>query len=101
MDESQVDTSKPNFGHDVYSWGHNYDYQVGNGKRNNISHPISPETLDAEQAGREGSNLNRLQLAPLTHVKAKLPDSNKEKTLEVDQKLVAGPGISAVYSRVR
>ncbi|KAM3579393.1 hypothetical protein VKS41_008251 [Umbelopsis sp. WA50703] len=101
VDERNADTSKPNFGHDVYSWGHNYDYQVGNGKRNNISHPIPPETLDAEQANQDGSNLNRLQLVPLTHVKAKLPDSNKMKTLQVDQKLVAGPGISAIYTRVR
>jgi hypothetical protein len=105
VDERTVDTTKPNFGHDVYGWGHNFHSQVGNGKRNNIATPIHPETLTAEQephSSKDGGSVvvNRLQLAPVTHVKVKVPGSNKEQTVRVDQKMVAGVGISTVYSRV-
>jgi len=103
VNEQKADTSVPNFGYDVYGWGHNFHSQVGNGKRNNIAQPIPPETLAAEHEfhNKDGSYVNRLQLAPVTHVKANLADSNKEQTLEVDQKIMAGVGISIVYSRVR
>ncbi|KAG2187808.1 hypothetical protein INT44_005498 [Umbelopsis vinacea] len=104
VDERTVDTTKPNFGHDVYGWGHNFHSQVGNGKRNNIATPIHPETLMAEQEphSKDVNSIvvNRLQLAPVTHVKVKVPGSNKEQTARVDQKMVAGVGISTVYSRV-
>jgi hypothetical protein len=101
VNEQEADTSVPNFGCDVYGWGHNFHSQVGNGKRNNIAHPIHPETLAVENEphNKDGSYVNRLQLAPITHVKTKV--SNKEKTFEVDQKIEAGVGISIVYSRVR
>jgi hypothetical protein len=101
VNEQEADTSVPNFGYDVYGWGHNFHSQVGNGKRNNIAHPIHPETLAVENEphNKDGSYVNRLQLAPVTHVKTKVSD--KVKTFEVDQKIEAGVGISTVYSRVR
>lgn len=104
VDERIVDTTQPHFGHDVYGWGHNFHSQVGNGKRNNIATPIHPETLTAEHQPQnkdsDGVIVNRLQLAPVTHVKVKVPGSNKEQTARVDQKMEAGVGISTVYSRV-
>jgi hypothetical protein len=102
--EGTVDTTKPNYGHDVYGWGHNFHSQVGNGKRNNIATPIHPETLTAENEpqSKDGDSVivNRLQLAPVTHAKVTVPGFSKQQTARVDQKMAAGVGISTVYTRV-
>ncbi|OZJ03058.1 hypothetical protein BZG36_03779 [Bifiguratus adelaidae] len=89
------------FGHDVFIWGHNQDGQLGNGKRNNVATPMHALPLDADQPVTikpeedHGVTINRLQLAPKTRMK-----TSNGKKVDVDQKVMAGVGVTAVYSHV-
>ncbi|KAH0564772.1 hypothetical protein GP486_001842 [Trichoglossum hirsutum] len=84
-----------NYGADVLWWGGNEFYQLGTGKRNNLSSPsyIAPLDTDADkEKGRRGEN--RFQITPRKLVRV------NERNVNLEQRVECGRGVSAVYSGV-
>jgi alpha-tubulin suppressor-like RCC1 family protein len=87
--------NETNYGADVLFWGGNEFYQLGTGRRNNISTPTYIAPLDAKQdrdVGRRADH--RFQVAP----KKKIVVGGR--TVEVEQRVECGRGVTAVYSAV-
>ena len=92
-------------GQDVLWWGNNEFCQLGNGKRNNVNVPsyfallpFRGERSQVEATVTESQQViptERLQVAPKQ--KVTLVDGRKK---EVEQRVVAGRGVSGVYSKV-
>lgn len=90
-------------GRDILWWGNNEHFQLGNGRRNNINVPSYIPRLDATdrlQAELAVENqqialTDRLQVTP--RQKTTLGDGRKA---EVEQKAIAGRGVSGVYTKV-
>lgn len=89
-------------GRDVLWWGNNEFCQLGNGKRNNMNVPsyfaLLPFRRERSQVEPEGQQViptARLQVAPKQNVTLV---GGREK--EVEQRVVAGRGVSGIYSRV-
>ncbi|KAF4631199.1 hypothetical protein G7Y89_g6932 [Cudoniella acicularis] len=83
-----------NWGADVLWWGGNEFYQVGTGKRNNISNPtyIAPLDVDADkEKGRREEH--RFQITPRKKIRF------SERNVNVEQRIECGRGVTAVYSR--
>lgn len=95
------------FGQDVLWWGNNEYYQLGTGKRNNVNVPSYIPPLEGvgprEEASVETKSgearaiipLNRLQVTPR---RTGVLGDGRKATME--QRVVAGPFISAIYSKV-
>lgn len=84
-----------NWGADVLWWGGNEFYQLGTGKRNNVSTPmyIRPLDMAAEiEAGRKEEH--RLHLTPKHTVKL------KGRNVNMEQRVECGRHVTAVYSAV-
>lgn len=97
LDASQHSTENDtNWGADIVFWGGNEYYQLGTGKRNNISTPTYIQPLDqvAERKIR-GKEEHRFHITPRKTVR--LGDGRK---VSVEQKIVCGRGCTAVYSSV-
>ncbi|KAJ9620917.1 hypothetical protein H2203_007503 [Taxawa tesnikishii (nom. ined.)] len=95
--DSQSHTeNETNWGADILFWGGNEFYQLGTGKRNNMSTPTYILALDqvAERKMR-GKEDHRFQITPRKTVK--LPDG---RTKSVEQKVECGRYCTAVYSGV-
>ncbi|OQO05187.1 hypothetical protein B0A48_08207 [Cryoendolithus antarcticus] len=88
-----------NWGADVVFWGNNEHYQLGTGKRNNVSQPLYLAPLDegAEVARAKRSSgkkeEHRFHVTP--RAKVKIGDGRK---VEVEQRVECGRGVTAVYS---
>ena len=89
-------------GQDVLWWGNNEFCQLGNGKKNNVNVPsyfaLLPFRRERSQVETEGQQVvptDRLQVVP----KQKVPLVDGRKR-EVEQRIVAGRGVSGVYSKV-
>lgn len=85
-----------NWGADILFWGGNEYYQLGTGKRNNVSTPTYIQPLDqlAERKIR-GKEEHRFQITPRTT--ARLGDGRK---VSMEQRVECGRGCTAVYSGV-
>jgi alpha-tubulin suppressor-like RCC1 family protein len=82
-----------NWGADVLWWGGNEFYQLGTGKRNNVSSPVYIAPLDIQadkDAGRREEH--RFQITPRHKVKVNGRD------VSVEQRIECGRGCTAVYS---
>ncbi|KAL2176632.1 regulator of chromosome condensation 1/beta-lactamase-inhibitor protein II [Thermothelomyces heterothallicus CBS 202.75] len=94
---SDTDT---NFGADVLWWGGNEHYQLGTGKRNNVSVPVYIAPLDGGRAGdADKSGVGeppRFQLTPRTTVR--LGEGGKGRKASVEQRIECGRFVTAVYS---
>lgn len=94
-------TDDTNWGADIVFWGNNEHYQLGTGKRNNVSTPVYLQPLDsaAELARAKKSTgakeEHRFHITPRS--KATLGDG---RTVEVEQKIECGRGVTCVYSSV-
>ena len=87
--------NETNYGADVLFWGGNEFYQLGNGRRNNVSVPTYIAPLDARQDRDIGKQTdNRFQVAP----KKKIVVGGR--TVEVEQRVECGRGVTAVYSAI-
>lgn len=90
-----------NWGADIVFWGGNEHFQLGTGKRNNVSTPLYIQPLDsvAELARAKKSTgakeEHRFHITPRTT--AKLGDGRK---VSVEQKVVCGRATTCVYSSV-
>lgn len=93
-EKSSEDTT--NWGADVVWWGGNEFYQLGTGKRNNMSTPVYIRPLDmaAEiEAGRKEEH--RFHITPRHTVKIK--DGRK---VSMEQRIECGRNVTAVYSGI-
>ena len=90
-----------NWGADIVFWGGNEHYQLGTGKRNNVSTPLYIQPLDsaAELARAKKSTgakeEHRFHITP--RATARLGDG---RTVSVEQKVVCGRATTCVYSSV-
>jgi hypothetical protein len=84
-----------NWGADIVFFGNNEFYQLGTGKRNNISTPTYIQPLDAasEQKFRPGEE-HRFQITPKKNVKV------NGRWINLEQRVECGRGVTAVYSSV-
>jgi len=106
-DKSANDT---NWGRDILFFGNNEFYQIGTGKRNNVPAPtyLQPLDQDAEAertaagtvkgllgwSGTDGEKEHRFQITPRTKVRV------GGRTVEMEQKVECGRGVTAVFSAV-
>lgn len=84
-----------NWGADCLWWGGNEFFQLGTGKRNNVANPIYIRPLDMEseiQAGRREEH--RFHVTPKSTVKV------KGRKVTMEQRVVCGRNVTAVYSGV-
>lgn len=97
LDTNETSTENTtNWGADVVWWGGNEYFQLGTGKRNNVSNPVYIRPLDmaAEiEAGRKEEH--RFHITPRHNVKVK--DGRK---VSMEQRIECGRNVTAVYSRV-
>ncbi|KAK5110698.1 hypothetical protein LTR85_000741 [Meristemomyces frigidus] len=88
-----------NWGADVVFWGGNEYYQLGTGKRDNVSSPIYIQPLEMEAEVRRakkasgGKEEHRFHITP--RAVAKLGDGRR---VSVEQRVECGRGVTAVYS---
>ncbi|KAK3305806.1 regulator of chromosome condensation 1/beta-lactamase-inhibitor protein II [Chaetomium strumarium] len=80
-----------NFGADVLWWGGNEFYQLGTGKRSNVSMPVYIAPLDGGDADAQ-----RFQITPRTTVR--LGEGGKGRKASVEQRVECGRYVTAVYS---
>ncbi|TID13925.1 Regulator of chromosome condensation RCC1 [Venturia nashicola] len=84
-----------NWGADIVFFGNNESYQLGTGKRNNVSNPIYIQPLDSEaEKGYRGKEPHRFQITPKKKVKV------NGRNVELEQRIECGRGVTAVYSGV-
>jgi len=91
-EKSSDDTT--NYGADVVWWGGNEFYQIGTGKRNNVSTPVYIRPLDTAaeiEAGRKEEH--RFHITPRHTVSAK-----NGKKVSMEQRIECGRNVTAVYS---
>ncbi|KAI1773310.1 RCC1/BLIP-II [Hypoxylon cercidicola] len=88
-----------NWGADIVFWGGNEHYQLGTGKRNNISLPTYISPLDGGEGdaekGRQGEQ-HRFQITPRTTVR--LGPGGSGRKVSVEQRVECGRFVTAVYS---
>ncbi|KAF2224408.1 mitochondrial protein-like protein Fmp25 [Elsinoe ampelina] len=84
-----------NWGADIVFWGNNEFFQLGTGKRNNVSTPTYIQPLDqvAERKVR-GKEEHRFHITPRKTVR--LGDGRKRS---IEQRVECGRGCTAVYSK--
>ncbi|EME40321.1 hypothetical protein DOTSEDRAFT_74953 [Dothistroma septosporum NZE10] len=88
-----------NWGADVVFWGGNEHYQLGTGRRNNVSQPvyIQPLDMDAEvkraKKSTGGKEEHRFHITP--RATATLGDGRR---ISVEQRIECGRNVTAVYS---
>ena len=89
------------YGADIMFFGGNEFYQLGTGKRNNLASPtyIPPmDPVSVESLGKREEH--RLQVVPSQ--KVKIVDQNgKNRTVEIEQKVIAGRGVTGCYAQIR
>jgi alpha-tubulin suppressor-like RCC1 family protein len=82
-----------NWGADVLWWGGNEFYQLGTGKRNNVSNPVYIAPLDVEADKEKGRREeHRFQITPRQKIKA------GGRNVSVEQRIECGREVTAVYS---
>jgi alpha-tubulin suppressor-like RCC1 family protein len=82
-----------NWGADVLWWGGNEYYQLGTGKRNNVTNPVYIRPLDAAaeiEVGRKEEH--RFHITPRHTVNI------KGRRVSVEQRIECGRNVTAVYS---
>jgi alpha-tubulin suppressor-like RCC1 family protein len=87
-----------NWGADIVFWGNNEFFQIGTGKRNNVSTPVYIQPLDRkaeeEAVKGRGKETHRFQITPKKKVKV------DGRWVELEQRVECGRGTTAVYSGV-
>jgi len=82
-----------NWGADVLWWGGNEYYQLGTGKRSNVSAPIYIAPLDVEADKEKGRREeHRFQITPRKKIRF------EGRNVSVEQRIECGRGVTAVYS---
>jgi alpha-tubulin suppressor-like RCC1 family protein len=84
-----------NWGADIVFFGNNEFYQLGTGRRNNVSTPVYIQPLDivAERKVR-GKEEHRFQITPKKRVIV------RGRYVDLEQRVECGRGVTAVYSGI-
>lgn len=96
---AKTSSDDTNWGADIVFWGGNEHYQLGTGKRNNVSTPVYIQPLDiaAEVARAKKSSgereMHRFHITP--RATARLGDGRK---VSVEQRVECGRQVTCVYS---
>lgn len=92
-DKSSATENETNWGADVLWWGGNEFYQLGTGKRNNVSNPVYIAPLDVQADKEKGRREeHRFQITPRKKIKF------DGRWAEVEQRVECGRSVTAVYS---
>ncbi len=85
--------NETNWGADILFFGNNEHYQLGTGRRNNVSSPtyIQPLDASAERKAR-GKQEHRFQITPRKTIKL------NGRSASVEQRVECGRALTAVYS---
>ncbi|KAL2356183.1 mitochondrial protein-like protein Fmp25 [Cryomyces antarcticus] len=84
-----------NWGADILFFGNNEFYQLGTGKRNNVSNPTYIQPLDAVAERKiRGKGEHRFQITPRSDITV------GGRRVSVEQRVECGRGCTAVYSGV-
>jgi len=88
--------NETNWGRDIVLWGQNEHYQIGTGKRSNISTPTYIQPLDqvAERKIR-GKEEHRFHITPRKTVRL-----SNGRNVSIEQRISCGRGCTAVYTSV-
>ncbi|RAL64581.1 hypothetical protein DID88_001616 [Monilinia fructigena] len=90
---SSSSSNDTNWGADVLWWGGNEFYQLGTGKRNNVSQPVYIQPLDLAAEKENGRREeHRFQITPRKTIKT------GGRNVSVEQRIECGRGCTAVYS---
>lgn len=90
---SNSSSNDTNWGADVLWWGGNEFYQLGTGKRNNVSQPVYIQPLDLAADREKGRREeHRFQITPRKTVKI------NGRNVSMEQRIECGRGCTAVYS---
>ncbi|KAF2663472.1 mitochondrial protein-like protein Fmp25 [Microthyrium microscopicum] len=84
-----------NWGADVYFWGNNEHFQLGTGKRNNVTSPTHIAPLGSgkvTKSSQDGMVMERFQLTPKKTI------TFAGRSVAVEQRVECGRNVSAVYS---
>ena len=82
-----------NWGADILFFGNNEYYQLGTGKRNNISNPTYIQALDVESERKvRGKEDHRFHITPRKSVRI------NGRSVSVEQRVECGKSVTAVYS---
>jgi alpha-tubulin suppressor-like RCC1 family protein len=85
--------NETNWGADVLWWGGNEHYQLGTGRRNNVSNPIYIAPLDIEADKEKGRREeHRFQITPKKQMR------HQGRSVEMEQRIECGRFVTAVYS---
>jgi alpha-tubulin suppressor-like RCC1 family protein len=92
-DNRSATENTTNWGADVLWWGGNEFYQLGTGKRNNVSTPVYIAPLDVQADKDKGRREeHRFQITPRKKIKF------DGRWVEVEQRVECGRNVTAVYS---
>ncbi|KAL8290644.1 hypothetical protein RQP46_002902 [Phenoliferia psychrophenolica] len=104
--DNAVDQGQVKFGRDVFVLGQNEFYQLGTGKRSNLSTPqhlpplpysgLTPALLTPDSPDLLSSGT----LSPMPHSRLQLAPEIKVDGKRVEETITAGDGASAVYWRI-
>ncbi|POS85553.1 hypothetical protein EPUL_003153 [Erysiphe pulchra] len=87
--------NETNWGADVLWWGGNEHYQLGTGKRNNISQPIYIQPLDVKAEKEKGRlDKHRFHITPRKEIRL------HGRKVSVEQRIECGREVTAVYSAI-
>lgn len=85
--------NETNWGADVLWWGGNENYQLGTGKRSNVSQPIYIQPLDV-QADRDNGRYEKHRF----HITPRKQILMNGRKVSVEQRVECGRGLTSVYS---
>lgn len=86
--------------------GENLDYQLGTGKRSNLNAPAPPLlpkyfiSSGSQESDLPSALHGRLQVASPCVVSIAIPGKKGKHNVQVEQEIVAGFGVSAIYSKI-
>ncbi|KAK6363042.1 hypothetical protein TWF730_000489 [Orbilia blumenaviensis] len=83
------------FGNDILFFGGNEFYQLGNGKRTNQNVPAYISPIDA---GSGKKSEDRFQVVPGKKIKF-LDQNSKIRSVKIEQRVVAGRGLTGCYAK--
>ncbi|KAL9094822.1 MAG: hypothetical protein Q9165_002771 [Trypethelium subeluteriae] len=90
---SKSSDNDTNWGADILFFGNNEYYQLGTGKRNNVSNPTYIQALDTEAERKvRGKEDHRFHITPRKTITV------NGRSVSVEQKVECGKGVTAVYS---
>ncbi|KAH9819678.1 regulator of chromosome condensation 1/beta-lactamase-inhibitor protein II [Melampsora americana] len=103
--DNAVSSDGTNFGRDVFLWGHNVDYQLGNRKRANLAIPQHILPLPKSKKDDHPSKPNLLEIesgadSPMPHHRLQLSSKKKIGKKDAEEAVVAGWDTTAVYWRL-